>query len=59
MSPSKAVLAPKAKKTNKNHIKLIKNREGVVIKYDISHIEDAVLELFLLMKKVTKQKPKI
>jgi len=46
MSPSKAVLAPKAKKTNKNHIKLIKNREGVVIKYDISHIEDAVFRAF-------------
>ena len=46
MSPSKAVLAPKAKKTHKNHIKLIKNREGVVIKYDISHIEDAVFRAF-------------
>jgi len=46
MSPSKAVLAPKAKKTHKNHIKLIKNREGVVIKYDISRIEDAVFRAF-------------
>ena len=46
ISQGKAVLAPKAKKTTKIHIKLIKNREGVVIKYDISRIEDAVFKAF-------------
>ena len=46
ISQGKAVLAPKAKKTTKIHIKLIKNREGVVIKYDISRIEDAVFRAF-------------
>lgn len=46
ITPSKTVMASKAKKTKRNHITSVKNREGIVVKYDTLRIEDAVFKAF-------------
>jgi len=44
VTPSKTVGASAPKKIKKNHITLIQNRDGVVVKYDISRVEEAIFK---------------
>jgi len=46
VSPSKNVGVNIPKKVKKNHITLVQNRDGVVVKYDILRIEEAIFKAF-------------